>query len=169
MTPCEELGYKVGDKFVVKETSDYFHIGEVVTLYCDDGTTSPQFESKDGFQYYERLTKFNQLVYVAQAPEEHAREEHTREEHPLEAVFRECLEQVTVGKGQRHGGNDIPFMEQPWKHYAGMHGRGFLTGQAAKKLEEAAAIKNGDEFIREVLGAIAYCGMAILYEKEKQK
>lgn len=158
MTPCEELGYKIGDRFVVVSPSDYFSIGDIVTLHHDDGTTAPKFTDEHGMSVYELLTVFEKIV-----------DEAPTAEHPLESVFRECLEQVTVGKGQRHGGNDIPFMEQPWKHYAGLHGRGFLTGQAAKKLEEAAAIKNGDEFIREVLGAIAYCGMAVIYEKEKQK
>jgi len=70
------------------------------------------------------------------------------------------------GKGERHGGVEVDFMEQPWRHYAKMHGRGFLTGQAAKKLEEAASIKYGEEFRREVLGAIVYAGMALIWEDE---
>jgi hypothetical protein len=45
-----------------------------------------------------------------------------------------------------------------------MHGRGFLTGQAAKKLEEAASTREGDAFVHEVLGAIVYASMAILHE-----
>lgn len=159
MTPCEKLGCKVGDKFVVVNHSDYFKLGEVVTLYYDDGTMSPKFANKTGSgAWYETLNKFEKIV-----------DEAPTAEHPLMPVFWECIDQVTKGKGERHGGDSIPFLDQPWKHYAGLHGRGFLTGQAAKKLEEAASIKDGDEFIREVLGAIAYCGMAILYEKEKQK
>lgn len=50
-------------------------------------------------------------------------------------------------------------------HYAHMHGRGFLTGQAAKKLEEAASTRSGVAFEQEVLGAIVYLGMAILHER----
>lgn len=85
--------------------------------------------------------------------------------HPLHGVLMQAIYQAAHGKGERHGGNTTPFLEQPWAHYAKMHGRGFLTGQAAKKLEEAASTRNGDQFVQEVLGAIVYAGMAILFEK----
>lgn len=87
--------------------------------------------------------------------------------HPLYPVFVEVIKQVAVGKGTRHGGATTPFLNQPWVHYAKMHGKGFLTGQAAKKLEEAASIKTGDDFIHEMMGAIAYCAMSILVEQKK--
>lgn len=87
-------------------------------------------------------------------------------EHPLQSVFDAVIAQVTSGKGVRHGGDSIPFTKQPWAHYAGMHGRGFLTGQAAKKLEEAATTRWGPEFETEMLGAIVYCAMAILHERK---
>lgn len=85
-------------------------------------------------------------------------------EHPLMAVFVKAIQQATTGKGERHGGNKTPFLDQPWVHYAEMHGRGFLTGQAAKKLEEAASTREGEAFINEMLGAICYCGMAVIKE-----
>lgn len=88
-------------------------------------------------------------------------------EHPLFPVFMSAITQAMYGKGERHGGARQPFTQQPWVHYNKMHGRGFLTGQAAKKLEEAASTRNGEEFIREVLGAIVYAGMAILAEEAK--
>ena len=69
------------------------------------------------------------------------------------------------GKGERHGGNVTPFTDQPWTHYARMHGRGFLTGQAAKKLEEAASTRTGTAFETEILGAIVYLGMSVLHER----
>jgi hypothetical protein len=84
--------------------------------------------------------------------------------HPLQAVFDAAIQQATKGKGERHGGDITPFLEQPWVHYGKMHGRGFLTGQAAKKLEEAASTKSGDAFVQEMLGAIVYAAMAILQE-----
>lgn len=87
------------------------------------------------------------------------------EAHPLYPVFMAAIEQAMYGKGERHGGNVTPFLDQPWKHYADMHGRGFLTGQAAKKLEEAASTRNGDAFKMEVLGAIVYCGMSVIHEQ----
>ena len=87
--------------------------------------------------------------------------------HPLESVFAAAIEQAVNGKGIRHGGGLTPFMEQPWAHYYKMHGRGFLTGQAAKKLEEAASLRHGPEFESEAVGAIVYIAMAILKEREK--
>ena len=86
-------------------------------------------------------------------------------EHPLYPIFMAAIEQAMYGKGERHGGNATPFLEQPWTHYAKMHGRGFLTGQATKKLEEAAHQREGDAFETEVLGAIVYAGMSVLKER----
>lgn len=86
-------------------------------------------------------------------------------EHPLFPIYMAAIEQAMYGKGERHGGALTPFLKQPWKHYANMHGRGFLTGQAAKKLEEAASTREGKPFEQEVLGAIVYCGMAVIHER----
>lgn len=90
-------------------------------------------------------------------------------DHPLYPVMVAAIEQAMFGKGQRHGGNVTPFFDQPWAHYAKMHGRGFLTGQAAKKLEEAASTRSGQAFEQEVLGAIVYCGMALLTERKHEE
>lgn len=87
------------------------------------------------------------------------------ETHPLYDVFVAAIEQAMFGKGQRHGGNVTPFLDQPWAHYVKMHGRGFATGQAAKKLEEAASLRNGEAFETEIFGAMVYLGMAILHER----
>lgn len=87
------------------------------------------------------------------------------EDHPLYSQYMRAIEQAMFGKGERHGGAKIDFLEQPWMHYAEMHGRGFLTGQAAKKLEEAASTRNGEAFMQEVRGAIVYLGMALIWEE----
>ncbi len=84
--------------------------------------------------------------------------------HPLYPVFERAIMQAAFGKGQRHGGNATPFFEQPWVHLAKQHGRGFLTGQAAKKLDEASRIRKDHLFEQEMLGAIVYAAMAILCE-----
>jgi hypothetical protein len=89
--------------------------------------------------------------------------------HPLQQVFDQAILQATKGKGERHGGDITPFLEQPWVHYGKMHGRGFLTGQAAKKLEEAASTKSGEAFKQEVLGAIVYAAMSILHADEQKQ
>lgn len=87
------------------------------------------------------------------------------EDHPLYPVFMAAIDQAMYGKGERHGGAATSFLKQPWVHYVRMHGRGFATGQAAKKLEEAAATRQGVTFEQEVLGAIVYAAMAILKER----
>ena len=87
------------------------------------------------------------------------------EAHPLYPVFMDAIKQVTSGKGVRHGGDSVEFLEQPWAHYAKLHGKGFLTGQAAKKLEEAASTKVGDAYEQELLGAAVYVAMAVLHNR----
>ena len=47
MTPCEKLGYKVGDKFEVI-SHHAFKKGQVVTLHEDDGTECPLFSGDGG-------------------------------------------------------------------------------------------------------------------------
>jgi len=85
--------------------------------------------------------------------------------HPLFPIFMAAIEQAMYGKGERHGGARTPFLEQPWAHYVKLHGRGFATGQAAKKLEEAASTREGAAFESEVFGALVYIGMAVLHER----
>lgn len=98
-------------------------------------------------------------------PRSEAQPHGEHEDHPLYPVLVAAIEQAMHGKGVRHGGAVTPFTEQPIFHYAKMHGRGFLTGQAAKKLEEAASTRKGDAFRSEVLGAIVYAAAAILWEE----
>lgn len=44
MTPCEKLGYKVGDKFkVVDGTGVHYAVGSFITLIHDDGSSCPRF------------------------------------------------------------------------------------------------------------------------------
>lgn len=47
MTPCEKLGYKVGDRFVVREgySSYYYDEGDVLILTEDDTSNCPEFEN----------------------------------------------------------------------------------------------------------------------------
>lgn len=91
------------------------------------------------------------------------------QQHPLFPILMAAIGQAMYGKGERHGGASIPFLEQPIFHYAKLHGRGFLTGQAAKKLEEAASTREGEAFIQEVLGAIVYAASAVLHEQAKSQ
>lgn len=44
MTPCEKLGYKVGDMFEMTASGYGWSFGDVVKLVRDDGSTFPEFE-----------------------------------------------------------------------------------------------------------------------------
>jgi hypothetical protein len=46
-TPCEKLGYKVGDKFRCLSGHVGFEIGQIIALYRDDGSYSPLFFGKN--------------------------------------------------------------------------------------------------------------------------
>ena len=87
-------------------------------------------------------------------------------EHPLYPIFMEAIRQAMYGKGERHGGAVIPFKEQQWAYLGRIHGQGFLTGQASKKLNEAAMSKDGEAYIAELLGALVYTGAAIILSND---
>lgn len=91
-------------------------------------------------------------------------------EHPLKDVFDLALAQATQGKGNERHSNGSEFMEQPWVGLANVHGTGFLTGQAQKKIMEAVANKGKADYAwyeKEMLGAIVYLAMAIIHDGEK--
>lgn len=71
MTPCEELGYKVGDVFVVdKEYGIFtvaFSIGSTIELEMDDGSEIPLFKLLEGECGYE----FSQVGLGAYQPLTH--------------------------------------------------------------------------------------------------
>ncbi|MGL5775510.1 MAG: hypothetical protein ACRCYB_09250 [Aeromonas veronii] len=46
MTPCEKLGYKVGDKFEVVDEHYAFPRGAIIKLIDDDGSDAPFFEGE---------------------------------------------------------------------------------------------------------------------------
>jgi hypothetical protein len=57
MTPCERLGYKVGDKFVVSYPNDEedrpFSEGAIVSLFEDDESSCPLFLLIEGACLYD--------------------------------------------------------------------------------------------------------------------
>lgn len=87
----------------------------------------------------------------------------------LSEVLGAAIEQATKGKGQRHGGDKTPFLEQPWVRLYKTHGLGFLLGQADKKYHEALGKENEEDAVREFLGAIVYLGRALLVLEGKVK
>ena len=75
MTPCEKLGYKVGDKFkVVDGTGVHYAVGSFITLIHDDGSSCPRFngvhaiyESGDSFFPLDFVEKVEKLKPAKQA------------------------------------------------------------------------------------------------------
>lgn len=82
----------------------------------------------------------------------------------LAGVFAAVMQQVTAGKGAERHGKGEDFLAQPWKKIADDFGEGFLLGQAAKKMREAthASGWEHERWEREMLGALAYIGFAIV-------
>lgn len=69
MTPCEKLGYKVGDLFEVVLYSDWFPKGSVVKLILDDHSNQPLFEQVSGVKqddgkWFEVLYKVQPLYII---------------------------------------------------------------------------------------------------------
>ena len=112
------------------------------------------------------LKKKNSQEASNKAAEQAAYEQELKD-HPLYPVFMSAIHQVMYGKGERHGGGKIPFMDQDWVRLGQAHGRGFLTGQACKKITEAAETRHGTDFEIEMLGAIVYAGMAVIHERNR--
>jgi hypothetical protein len=86
--------------------------------------------------------------------------------HPLAIVLGDALEQAVGGKGEERHGGGLDYLDQPWVRLARDHGGGFLTGQASKKIEEAVsnhANWTAEQFRNELLGAINYLGMAVVF------
>ena len=65
MTPCQKLGYNVGDKFVViiDNPKRYnFTKGSIITLYEDDGSDFPLFKSIVGDdEFYASLKEIEKI------------------------------------------------------------------------------------------------------------
>jgi len=87
----------------------------------------------------------------------------------FESILKAVSAQVFDGKGKERHGLDIPFEEQPWKHILDNVGDGFSTGQALKKIFELKSLTNSASYKREVLGAIAYLAMSLMYREYTEK
>ncbi len=91
---------------------------------------------------------------------------------PLVDVLRDAHDQSAKGKGRDRHGRGLPFMDQPIIGLSRIHGSGFATGQAAKKLGEAAGMLSRGEHdaaVRELLGAIVYAAAAVIVTREAQQ
>lgn len=62
MTPCERLGYKIGDAFVAPYSNDEVKTGDIIYLSNDDGSSLPYFTLDthlDGKKYCFDVLKLN--------------------------------------------------------------------------------------------------------------
>ena len=87
--------------------------------------------------------------------------------HPINEVYMDAANLLEKAR-LKHGGNVSDFYAQQWTDVTKRHGLGFLTGQAVKKINEAAVLKNTvsqAEWEKEMMGALNYVGMAILYRR----
>lgn len=94
--------------------------------------------------------------------------------HPLYEIYEDAVAQACVGKGNERHGMGKSFYDQKWVKLADIHGVGFLSGQAQKKLEEAFdAYRQGNcdmvWFEKELLGSLNYVAMAMLYLRRREQ
>lgn len=80
----------------------------------------------------------------------------------LARVLARAFDQAAAGKGKERHANALPFDQQPMQTIAAAHGVGFLTGQAAKKSQEALGLPH-DRKVAELLGAINYLAGAVIF------
>lgn len=109
------------------------------------------------------------VAAAAEAADLAEQQEEAMPTHPLTEIFDDVVRQVTQGKGKRHGGDDTPFLRQPWVAIADSAGNGFLVGQGIKKAMEAGVKDSVFAWETEVLGAIAYLAMAVLHGRWKHR
>ena len=93
--------------------------------------------------------------------------------HPLYEIYEDAVAQACVGKGNERHGMGKSFYDQKWVKLADIHGVGFLSGQAQKKLEEAFdAYRQGNcdmvWFEKELMGSLNYIAMSLLYLRRKE-
>ena len=92
-----------------------------------------------------------------------AREPAVSDYDALHDVLNAAAAQATEGKGAQRHANGKPWLEQTLFRVTAVHGIGFPTGQAAKKIEEAMGMiarNEHDAARRELLGAIVYLAAA---------
>lgn len=88
----------------------------------------------------------------------------------LRRILDMAFQQASQGKGKERHANGREFDRQPIMELARMHGLGYPTGQAAKKLQEAHTLlrlRGKEAAIQEILGAINYAAAAVLLIEEK--
>lgn len=68
MTPCEKLGYRIGDRFEVVTDESTFANGSIIELIWDDRTPRPRFELVEGLCYFSGNTAYIGLDSIIPMP-----------------------------------------------------------------------------------------------------
>ncbi|UPK31809.1 hypothetical protein IVB18_26120 [Bradyrhizobium sp. 186] len=88
----------------------------------------------------------------------------------LAGVLQAAHDHAARGKGHdRHGSDDVPFLEQPTMQISRMVGLGYPAGQIMKKADEAKRMADRGEYdaaVFEFFGVINYAAAAILALRE---
>lgn len=80
----------------------------------------------------------------------------------LDEVLNRAYDRAAVGKGAERHADGKPFDQQPMQDIIRLHGIGFATGQATKKLEESRRMER-PAAVNEMLDAIVYIAGAIIH------
>ena len=178
MTPAEAVGWKVGDRGVVRyvepDPDAAFSEGAIVELYQDDNSTCPKFKLVDGECYYHHCGEvagtFEDLENVIHSGPSsdpvnhppHYTQGVSREYSKLSDVLTRAYEQASSGKGNDRHSVGQRFEEQPIVTIQSFYGSGFAFGQVAKKMEESQRMGK-EAAVAELLGAINYIAAAIIH------
>lgn len=90
---------------------------------------------------------------------------------PLKRVLMTAYNHAAVGKGRERHANGGDFLTQDIMAIARVHGIGFQTGQAEKKVRESHGMMERGDYRAaraELLGAINYLAAAYLLMEEKE-
>jgi hypothetical protein len=90
---------------------------------------------------------------------------------PLKRVLMTACNHAAVGKGRERHANGGDFLTQDIMAIARVHGIGFQTGQAEKKVRESHGMMERGDYRAaraELLGAINYLAAAYLLMEEKE-
>lgn len=90
---------------------------------------------------------------------------------PLKRVLMTAYNHAAVGKGRERHSHGGDFLNQDIMAIARVHGIGFQTGQAEKKVRESHGMINRSEYRSaksELLGAINYLAAAYILIEEKE-
>jgi hypothetical protein len=91
---------------------------------------------------------------------------------PLRRVLMTAYNHAAVGKGRERHANGGDFLSQDIMAIARVHGIGFQTGQAEKKVRESHGMMDRGDYRSaraELLGAINYLSAAYLLIEEKER